>query len=205
MDPHAITTAYARWAPVYDRTFGAITHAGRRRAVGRVNRRPGRVLEIGVGTGLALPLYDRRCQVTGIDFSADMLARARRRVARERLDHVAGLVRMDARALAFPDASFDWVVAMHVLSVVPEPERVMAEIARVCRPGGRVVVTNHFSAERGPLRLAERLLDPLGDRLGWHPDFPLERILAPGRLEPVHREPLPPLGMMTLIEFTRLP
>ena len=121
MDSNAVETSYARWAPIYDRTFGAITDVGRRRTVDYVNRRSGTVLEVGVGTGLALPHYRGDLEVTGVDYSEDMLRKARDRVARLGLRHVAGLRQMDARSLDFPDASFDTVAAMHVLSVVPEP------------------------------------------------------------------------------------
>ncbi len=199
MEPQAIEASYARWAPIYDRTFGAVTQAGRRRATAAVNAAPGEVLEVGVGTGLSLPLYDPRNRVTGIDFSAEMLEKAQARVTRERLSHVKALLRMDARHLAFADASFDWVVALHILSVVPEPERVMHEIARVCRPGGHVAIVNHFSREKGMMARIERAASPLADLLGWHPDFPLSRILVDERLEIVRRETLPPLGMMTFL------
>ncbi len=154
MRPEAVTASYRRWAPVYDASFGAFTRLGRRRAVEAVNRRSGTVLEVGVGTGLSLRHYAPHLAVTGIDFSAEMLARARARVDALGLAQVVALRRMDARALDFPDASFDTVVAMHVISVVPEPERVIAEMARVCRPGGEVVLLNHFLHEHGSARLA---------------------------------------------------
>ena len=107
-----------------------------------------------------------------------MLAKARAKVAEEGLANVAALRRMDARALDFPDASFDHVACMHVISVVPEPERVMAEIARVVRPGGTVVIVNHFRRDKGALALAERLAAPLADLLGWHSDFPKDPVLS---------------------------
>jgi phosphatidylethanolamine/phosphatidyl-N-methylethanolamine N-methyltransferase len=199
MELPAIQKTYARWAPVYDRTFGVVTQAGRRRAVERLNAQGGRVLEVGVGTGLALPLYGPGVEVTGIDFSEEMLAKARAKVAELGLSRVAALRQMDARALDFPDAAFDGVAAMHILSVVPEPERVMAEIARVLKPGGMVMVTNHFARTSGALATVERLAAPLSDLLGWHSDFDRARILGEPSLSVEEEVSLPPIGLMTLL------
>lgn len=199
MEIEAVANSYARWAPVYDHTFGAVTQAGRRAAVGVVNQVPGRVLEVGVGTGLALDYYAPHMDVTGIDFSEEMLGKARARVADKGLSHVSELRQMDARFLDFPDDSFESVAAMHVLSVVPEPERVMSEIARVCAPGGRVVIANHFQRDTGVLARIERLAAPLSNVLGWHSDFEMERVLQEPRLSVVETRGLPPMGMMTLL------
>src|SRR6056297_2774822 len=199
MDLDAVRNSYARWAPVYDATFGKITHAGRRAAVAHINARGGDVLEVGVGTGLSLEAYDRSLRVTGMDYSEDMLRKARARVARQGLTHVAGLRQMDARDLDFPDDSFDTVAAMHVVSVVPEPELVMSEIARVLRPGGQVVITNHFRHERGVWAGLARAAAPLERVLGWHSDFEIETVLQDPRLHVVTRRDLPPMGMMTLL------
>ena len=199
MEIEAVQTSYARWAPVYDRTFGAITNVGRRRAVQYINGLQGTVLEVGVGTGLSLPHYKSDLQVTGIDFSTDMLAKAQGRVQQLNLKHVAELRQMDARVLDFSDASFDTIAAMHVLSVVPEPEKVMAEIARVVKPRGRVVITNHFVRKRGVLAFLERISAPFANVLGWHSDFELETILQEPSLAVEEQGPLPPLGMMTFI------
>ena len=199
MELDAVKKSYARWAPVYDRTFGAITQVGRRRAVARLNAHGGRVLEVGVGTGLALPLYAGGVEVTAIDFSEEMLAKAEAKVAAQGLTRVASLRQMDARFLDFPDAAFDAVAAMHILSVVPEPERVMAEIARVLKPGGIVVVTNHFARTRGLLATVERVAAPLSDLLGWHSDFDRARILGDASLAVEEEARLPPAGMMTLL------
>lgn len=203
MELQAVERSYARWAPVYDRTFGAITNVGRRRATALLSELGGSVLEVGVGTGLALRHYDRRVSVTGVDYSAEMLDKARAKVAAEGLQNVAALHRMDARLLEFPDESFDHVAAMHVISVVPEPEKVMAEIARVVRPGGSVVLVNHFSRETGALAWAERAAAPLADLLGWHSDFARSRVLGDARLRLVEECSLPPLGMMTLMRLVK--
>jgi len=199
MDIKAVQTSYARWAPVYDKTFGVITNVGRRHAVEYINRRPGKVLEVGVGTGLSLEHYRPETQVTGIDFSEDMLRKARDKVDAMALSHVKELRQMDARTLEFPDNQFDTVVAMHVLSVVPEPERVMAEIARVCKPGGRVVITNHFQRKQGMLATLERVCAPLANTIGWHSDFEIETVLQENTLTLDEQKPLPPLGMMTFL------
>lgn len=199
MDIEAIQSSYSRWAPIYDRTFGAVTHMGRRRAVDYINRRGGSVLEVGVGTGLSLEHYGPQMQVTGIDFSQDMLDKAIAKVQRLGLKQVRALRQMDARKLDFLDGSFDTVTAMHVLSVVPEPEKVMAEIARVCRPGGKVVITNHFARERGALAALERVFAPLANTIGWHSDFPIDGVLQERSLVLEERRSLPPLGMMTFL------
>lgn len=200
MELNAIKTSYARWAPVYDKTFGAITNAGRRTAVEYINdQRADTVLEVGVGTGLALPNYRADLAVTGIDFSEDMLAKAQTKVDQLDLKHVQNLKQMDARTLEFPDASFDVIAAMHIISVVPEPERVMAEMARVCKPGGQIVITNHFARDTGFLARVERLTAPFANLLGWHSDFEIETVLKEPNLSIVEQKTLPPMGMMTFL------
>ena len=161
------------------------------------------MLEVGVGTGLSLKYYGAGVEVTGIDYSHEMLAKAKRRVTEERLTHVRELRQMDARALDFPDRSFDSVAALHVLSVVPEPERVMAEIARVLRPGGRLVISNHFARPKGPLAALERITAPLENLIGWQSDFPIEQVLdVPGFVE-IERDKLPPANLMTWLVLER--
>jgi phosphatidylethanolamine/phosphatidyl-N-methylethanolamine N-methyltransferase len=199
MDAKAVQSSYARWAPIYDRTFGAATRAGRRHAVNYINARQGHVLEVGVGTGLSLAHYGPGVQVTGIDFSHEMLGKARDKVEAMDLDRVAELRQMDARTLDFPDAHFDMVAAMHVLSVVPEPERVMSEIARVCKPGGKVVITNHFKRTTGVMATLERAFAPLANTIGWHSDFEIETVLGQPSLTHEEQRELPPLGMMTFL------
>lgn len=199
MEPEAVKTSYARWAPVYDKTFGAVTNVGRRRAVSYINTRPGTVLEVGVGTGLSLQHYGQNMSVTGIDFSDEMLGKAKAKVDALGLGQVSELRQMDARNLDFPDNHFDTVAAMHVLSVVPEPRRVMSEIARVCKPGGQVVITNHFKREHGVLASLERLFAPFENTLGWHSDFEIDTVLQEPELSLEKQTALPPLGMMTFL------
>ena len=180
MDAEAVRVAYRRWAGVYDAVFGGICLLARRRAVALVNHLPGRdVLEVGVGTGLALPHYHTDRRITGIDLSAEMLAQARKRVAEREITNVAALREMDAEATDFPDASFDIAVAMFVASVVPHPRALLAEMRRVVRPGGNLLFVSHFAAENGPLWWIERGLAPASRALGWHPDFTAEALFAP--------------------------
>lgn len=203
MEIEAVQSSYARWAPVYDKTFGAMTNAARRRAVAHINAQSGSVLEVGVGTGLSLPHYKPQLQVTGIDYSAQMLAKAKRKVAVQGLDHVVALRQMDARQLDFPDASFDMVAAMHVLSVVPDPEQVMSEIARVLKPDGRVIITNHFMRSQGVLALIEKFSAPLANVIGWHSDFKIDTVLKEPSLSVSENQTLPPLGMMTFLVLSK--
>ena len=203
LDAASVRAAYRRWAAVYDASFGGVSAWGRRAAVRAVNALPGRrVLEVGVGTGLALPHYAADKRVVGIDLSPDMLARARARVAAERLTHVEALHEMDAEATSFATASFDIAVAMFVASVVPHPRHLFAELKRVVRPGGHILFVNHFAAEGGLRWWAERTLAPASRALGWHPDFRFEALLPPEELAVARRRPVPPFGLFTMVELT---
>jgi phosphatidylethanolamine/phosphatidyl-N-methylethanolamine N-methyltransferase len=204
MQIDAVQKTYARWAPVYDLTFGRMTNAGRMRAAGHVNRMGGSVLEVGVGTGLAIPFYDQRIAVTGIDASAEMLTIANRRVVEGRHANVMALRQMDARELNFADESFDHIAATHIMSVVPEPERVLAEMVRVCRVGGDVMIANHFAREKGGWTTLSRLLAPMANLLGWHSDFDQARVMGDARLRLEETANLPPFGMMTYLRFRRI-
>jgi len=204
LDAEAVREAYRRWAGVYDEVFGSVSGPGRRRAVELVNALPGtRVLEVGVGTGLALPHYDPHKHVTGIDLSRDMLMRAQERVKARRLRNVTGLVEMDAEHMAFADGSFDIAVAMFTATVVPDAKRLYAEMRRVVRPGGELLFVNHFAAERGLRWWAERTLAPLSRVLGWHPDFALGDLLDDPRSAALI-DPCPPFGLFTLVRVPRL-
>jgi len=203
IDEDAVRSAYRRWAPVYDHTFGRIAAEGRKNTVEIVNTLEGRVLEVGVGTGLSLPSYASHLEIVGIVLSPDMLEKARERVAEERLDHVKGLYEMDAGALTFADATFDVVVAMYVMTVVPEPEKVMRELARVCRPGGQVILVNHFSQEEGMRGWVERRMAPFAEQLGWRPVFDMARVMGCGDLSLVERRALRPWGLFTMMRFEK--
>ena len=204
MQVEAIQKSYRRWAPVYDLTFGRITQGGRALAASHVNTQGGSVLEVGIGTGLALDFYATHVQVTGIDVSAEMLREAEVKAQKKRLRNLAGLHQMDAREIAFPDAIFDHVAAMHVMSVVPEPEKVLDEMARVVRPGGSVMIANHFAGRAEGWTLAERLAAPLANHLGWHADFAIDRVLGHPKLRLEEQRQVRPLGLMTFLRFRRV-
>jgi phosphatidylethanolamine/phosphatidyl-N-methylethanolamine N-methyltransferase len=204
MQVDAIRRSYARWAPVYDLAFGRITNGGRRLAAAHVNRMGGSVLEVGVGTGLAFAMYAPKVQVTGIDVSAEMLAKAQDKVDRQRLRNVSGLHQMDARHLTFADESFDHVAAMHIMSVVPDPEKVLSEITRVCRVGGDVMIANHFAHTTEGWGWVERLTAPLANMLGWHSDFARDRVMGDARLRLEEEVYVPPFGLMTYLRFRRI-
>ncbi|MBM3489326.1 MAG: class I SAM-dependent methyltransferase [Alphaproteobacteria bacterium] len=204
MDLEAIRRAYARYAPIYDHTFSwMLARQGRRLAATTAAARARVILELGVGTGLTLPLYPADRRLVGIDISPDMLALAQRRARERKLGQVAGLSLMDAGNLAFCDASFDAVVAAYVMSVVPEPAAVLAEAARVCRPGGDIVLVNHFAGETVARRRIERALEPLADWLGWRPAFGFEELMAGSTLRLVERRPLAPFGLFTLVHLRK--
>lgn len=203
IDESAVLDAYRRWAPVYDHTFGLVAREGRRHAVQVLNQRDGRILEVGVGTGLSLPDYKKDLEVVGIDLSPEMLEKARERVAEKDLNHVTGLHEMDASDLKFPDASFDNVVAMFVMTVVPEPEAVMRELARVTKPGGEVMLVNHFSQTEGVRGWVERRMAPFADRIGWRSVFDVDRVMVCDDLELVERKALRPLGLFTMMRFAK--
>ena len=174
---------YRFFSGSYDFVFGPVFHPGRKAAVRVANDRPGqRILEVGVGTGLSLPHFRRDARVTGIDVSAEMLARARRRAARLKLAQVEDLLEMDAEATSFADDSFDAVLALYVASVVPSPARFAAEMRRVCVRGGTIVVVNHFASENWVARYLEARLARLARHIGFHPDFSFDQFCRDSRL-----------------------
>ena len=203
IDESKVKVAYRRWAPVYDQTFGMVATEGRRQAVRQINQSRGRVLEVGVGTGLSLPDYDNHLEIVGIDLSPEMLDRARQRVEEDGLNNVTGIYEMDAGDLEFPDASFDTVVAMYVMTVVPDPEQVMRELSRVTKPGGTVILVNHFSQEEGVRGWLERRMAPFAEVIGWRPVFDISRVMVCEDLELLGREQLKPMGIFTLMRFQK--
>jgi phosphatidylethanolamine/phosphatidyl-N-methylethanolamine N-methyltransferase len=207
LDRESIARAYARWAPVYDLVFGAVFAQGRRAAIAASERIGGRVLEVGVGTGISLPCYRRASGVVGIDLSEPMLRKARARVAALRLSNVESLAVMDAERLTFSDASFDVVMAQYVINTVPHPEAALDEFARVLKPGGEIVLLNRIGADAGMRRMFEAGFAPVGHWLGWRPEFPWARFAAwLDRTQDMHlveRRPVPPFGHFSLIRFGR--
>ena len=199
-----VERVYGVLARVYDGFFDWALGPGRRRAVIRLDARPGdRVLEVGVGTGLSLPLYPADCDVVGIDITEAMLDRARTRLEGLGRRNVR-LEKMDARAIRFPDASFDKVLAPYVISVVPDPAPVMAEVVRVCRPGGRVLIVNKFQSGFAPLAALERSLTPLSTWIGFRMDLPVETVTSTPGLRLLRSEKVNLLGLWTLLEFEKL-
>ncbi|MFA5531767.1 MAG: methyltransferase domain-containing protein [Thiohalomonadaceae bacterium] len=179
MSLDAVISAYRRYAGIYDVLFGPIMHPGRKRIVDALQCHPGdNILEVGVGTGLSLPLYSSSVRVTGIDVSREMLEVARRRVARELLPQVEAILEMDAQRMTFPDARFDKVVAMYVVSVVPDPKQMVAEMRRVCKPGGEILIVNHFRSRNPVLGAMEGLLAPFSRQAGFRPNLDMAEFLA---------------------------
>jgi phosphatidylethanolamine/phosphatidyl-N-methylethanolamine N-methyltransferase len=195
LDNHLIDRVYATLAPVYDLLFDRLLQPGRIAAVARMGLQAGdRVLEVGVGTGLGASLYPRSCRVTGIDLSPLMLEKAEDRIAREGLRHIQ-LREMDAAQLTFPDHSFEVVYAPYTISVVPNPVRVVREMRRVCRPGGRIIILNHFRSANTLIAGLERAVSPLTIHAGFKADLELPDLLARVPLKPssVEKVNLPPI------------
>ncbi|WP_249695896.1 class I SAM-dependent methyltransferase [Stappia sp. WLB 29] len=199
----SVESAYARWAPVYDWVFTAPLVFGQRAAAREANRLSGELVEVGVGTGLSLPLYGENLTVTGIDLSKPMLERARERVRRKKLKNVATLRAMDASEMDFDAARFDIATVMYVMTVVPDPSAVLKELERVVKPGGTVIIVNHFAADKGLLALIERGLARFASTLGWDPLFRRETVLDNTSMELVREERLGPLGLFTMMVFRR--
>jgi phosphatidylethanolamine/phosphatidyl-N-methylethanolamine N-methyltransferase len=205
LDQQTLNRAYARWAPIYDVVFGAVFDRGRKMSIEAAEKVGGRILDVGIGTGISLLDFSPRNQIVGVDISEPMLRRARQRVDEAGLKNVAGLAVMDAERLGFADAYFDVIVAQYVITAVPNPDAVLTEFARVTKPGGEIILVNHIGAERGPRRLFELCFAPIARGLGWRPEFPFARIVrwcerAPG-IHLIERRPMPPLGHFSLIRL----
>lgn len=207
LDQVTVKKAYARWAPVYDLVFGAVFNRGRQAAIAAAERVGGRILEVGVGTGISLRGYSAKNRIVGIDLCEPMLRKARERVAELSLANVERLEVMDAEHLSFPDASFDVVVAHYVVSTVPNPEAALDEFARLVRPGGEIVILTRVGAEAGLRRAVEKVMQPLVRRLGWRTEFPwaLYARWAERRSDVclIERRAMPPLGHFSLVRFAK--
>ena len=174
---------YSEFAPIYDKIFGKIFYSRLRHVIGSLQiPRGARVLELGVGTGASFPAYPPHCEVIGIDLAPDMLARAQEKIRNNGWNHLK-VSEMDALNLEFPDDSFDYVTAFHVVTVVPDPIRMMEEARRVCRPAGRIVIVNHFTSESPLLGFLTEALDPVTRRLGWRTDLRLKPFIEATDLE----------------------
>ena len=183
-----VARVYEKQASWYDLWFGPTLHHGRLVAIERMGIKSGdRILEVGVGTGINTSLYPRDCHVTGIDFSSQMLDKARERVRQKGLRHVR-LLEMDATHLTFADDSFDIVYAPYLISVVPDPVQVTREMRRVCKPGGKIVILNHFRSANPILSRLERAISPFTVHVGFKSDLDLPGFLAQADLQPVSIE-----------------
>jgi phosphatidylethanolamine/phosphatidyl-N-methylethanolamine N-methyltransferase len=207
LDQDMVERAYDRWAPIYDLVFGAVFSKGRTAAIAAANRHGGRILEVGVGTGISLPQYSPKVSIFGIDISAAMLREAQKRVTKLRVKNVEGLAVMDAANTEFPDASFDVVMVQYVLSAVSNPEATLDEFARILKPGGEIILLSRVSAEAGLRRWIEQGVAPLARRLGWRTDFAWALFARwaerPHGMELIERRPIPPLGHFSLIRFRK--
>jgi phosphatidylethanolamine/phosphatidyl-N-methylethanolamine N-methyltransferase len=204
----AVEKAYARWAPIYDFVFGALFARARRASIDAAERVGGRVLEVGVGTGISLPDYARTTRLVGVDLSEPMLRKAQAKVKELRLDNVEGLALMDAQRLALPDESFDVIVAQLVITTCPDPEAALDELARVLKPGGEIVLISRVGADKGLRHLVEQGLTPITRLLGWRLEFPWARYerwaAKPHGVHLIERRAMPPFGHFSLIRFGKV-
>lgn len=209
MQTAGVAAAYDRWAPIYDLVFGQVFANGRRQSIEAAERVGGRVLEVGVGTGISLPQYKRTTRLVGTDIADAMLDKARDRVRKLGLSNVEQISVMDAEALEFPDNSFDVLVAQYVVTAVPNPEVALDEFVRVIRPGGEIIITTRIGAGKGLRGGIEKALMPVTSKLGWRTEFPWSRYeawaQANGQIELAEHRPLPPLGHFSLVRYRKKP
>jgi phosphatidylethanolamine/phosphatidyl-N-methylethanolamine N-methyltransferase len=207
IDRAGVAKAYGLWAPVYDLVFGKVFDAGRQSTIIEADRIGGRILDVGVGTGLSLVDYKPTTKICGVDISEPMLRKAHERVRRENLSNVESLAVMDAKNLAFADDYFDAVVAQYVITAVPDPEATLDDFIRVLKPGGELILVNHIGAESGARKIFELCFAPLARRLGWRPEFPWKRLVdwaaAHGGVSLAERRPMPPMGHFSLIRYIK--
>ena len=203
-----VKNSYARWAPIYDLVFTFTLRPGRKAIAAAASEAGGHILDVGVGTGLELPMFHPRTRLTGVDLSEPMLRHAQRRVGTKKLANVEGLVVMDAAHLGFNDGQFDAVVAPYVLTVVPEPHALLDEFTRVVRPGGEIILVNHVATGKGPIAWVESMLAKCGEGLGWQPEFAWSIIGDWTKSNPkvrlIERRKLPPLGLFILARLQKL-
>ena len=207
LDRCTVETAYARWAPIYDAICGPVMVNGRRAAAKAARDVGGRILEVGVGTGLSFDDYDFTTEITGIDLSAPMLQKARAKMASGRYPYVRDVQQMDAHRMSFADATFDCVVAQFVITLVANPEQVLSECHRVVKPGGRIILVNHLYSETGVAAAVERWAAKRTRNLGLRPEFPFARLQAGAHAKAdanlVERRKVAPFGIYTLVCFER--
>lgn len=209
LEKNIVQTAYARWAPIYDAVCGPVMVKGRRAAAAAARTIGGKILEVGVGTGLSFDDYDGTTEITGIDMSAPMLEKARARMATGRYPFVKQVLQMDAHQMSFADSTFDCVVAQFVITLVENPEQVLSECHRVVKPGGRIILVNHLYSEVGVAAAVERWAAQKTRGLGLRPEFPFSRLQAWAQSNEnailVERRKVAPFGIYTLVCFERAP
>jgi phosphatidylethanolamine/phosphatidyl-N-methylethanolamine N-methyltransferase len=200
IDREQTERVYSNYAGVYDRVFGRVFQASRETVVRNLSFAPGeRVLEVGVGTGLCLPLYPPQCDLTAIDLSDAMLEKAAQRVKEQGLVNVK-LIRMDAGAMEFADDSFDAVIAAYVVTAVPDYRKLMSEMVRVSRPGGRLVLLNHFTQDSPFIAAFEKAISPICVRMGFRTDLSVDEVIDGWPLIKARDERVKPLGMWHVVE-----
>lgn len=209
LNREGVEKAYDRWAPVYDLVFGPVFERGRKAAILATNRIGGRVLEVGVGTGISLPMYSDNVEVFGVDISEAMLKKAQERVDKLHLKNVEGLAVMDAEHLDFEDEAFDVVMAQYVVTACPNPEACLNEFARVLKVGGELILLSRVSADAGIRHVIEKGLMPVVRPLGFRTEFAWSRYAEwvedheTHGMEFVERRAIPPLGHFSLIRFRK--
>ncbi|HYB10162.1 MAG TPA: class I SAM-dependent methyltransferase [Alphaproteobacteria bacterium] len=202
MDLKTIKQTYRHYSGIYDFLFGPVLEPGRRAAIAAAQLKPGqRVLELGVGTGLSLSAYHPGTRVVGIDVCPEMLKKARRRVAQLNLGHVEALIEMNGEQMDFPDHDFDAVVAMYIVGVTPSPERLLAEMRRVCVPGGDIVIVNHFASRHPFIRRFEKAMAPLSAEIGFRTNLDLASIGGIDELDPIDVRNVNLFGYAKLLHF----
>ncbi len=208
IDRAGVAKAYGRWAPVYDLVFGKVFDHGRQSTIAEADRIGGRILDVGVGTGLSLSDYSRTTKLYGVDISEPMLRKAQSRVRALGLSNVETLAVMDAKNLAFADSSFDAVVAQYVITAVPDPEATLDEFVRVLKPGGEIILVNHVGSGQGPMAWIESALAKCSAELGWQPEFAWsilgDWIDSTPSVRLVERRKLPPFGLFILARIESL-
>ena len=206
MDVQAVKKAYKRLSPLYNIVFNACFHPGRRASVDILNSilpDHAKVLEVGVGTGLSIPMYKQNLRITGIDVSSEMLKKAKQLVNKNNLEDRVDIHEMDAEDLTFSDQSFDAVVAMYVVSVVPNLQKFFDEILRVCKDGGDIIIVNHFSSSKPIIRAFEKAITKVSKYVGFHSDFPIEPVKAQKQLRLVNQRKINMFGYWTLLHFKK--
>ncbi|VAX17905.1 Phosphatidylethanolamine N-methyltransferase [hydrothermal vent metagenome] len=199
MKNESIKKIYKTYSGVYDLIFKSFFHPRQKLAINDINFQPGdRILDVGVGTGLSLPLYPESCDVTGVDLSSSMLRQAKKKVEKLNLTNVT-LIEMDACDLEFEDNTFDYVVATHIISVVPEPVKVINEMRRVTKPEGKLVIVNHFVSSKPWIARVENFLDPAFRKLGWRMDMNFEDFITSTNLDVLHTTKLNKIDLWRVV------